>query len=219
MIYFNPPQFQGFVGAESFTMIGPPQNHRLACDRYARPFWRENVDLLDATDHFRNDGPFCDHRRRAFLDGALTDAHDEPRPQAGPPMVTIGSFMILVALMALCNIISSATPSIRCFREGIECNLVGRTSLDATPGIPKFVRLAWRFLSLQGFRSQRLRIPWSSFQGAVVSGIPMAYVLSIGGVGTNLRSGREQNGVHFGQSSLTMHPQQIADTLNSFRNE
>jgi hypothetical protein len=123
--------------------------------------------------------------------GIMTDSFGDPRPQAGPPMVIVGFCLLPLAALALCNIVGCAAPLIRCYREGIKCNLVGATSVDGVPLLPKEVRIAWAMLSLQGFRSQRVRLPWQQFAGAGVSGIPMAYVLNRNGLVINLKSGQE----------------------------
>lgn len=149
-----------------------------------------------------------------FWTGTMTDANGEVRPQAGPPMVIIGCCLLAVAVLAVFNIVGRIPPIVRCFREGIECNLVGATSLDGVPLVPGLVRVAWTILSLQGFRSQRLRVVWTEFGGAQVGGIPMAYVLSLNGAFTNLRTGQTTNEIVFKQAALKDHPERVADTLN-----
>lgn len=149
-----------------------------------------------------------------FWTRAMTDAHDKPRPEAGPPLVFIGSCLLAVAALATYTIIGRITPLIRCFREGIECNLVGVTSLDNVPLVPGLVRVAWSILSLQGFRALRVRLPWTQFAGAEVHGIPMAYVLTLSGAVINLKTGRVTGLVIFAQYTLEDHPHQIAEVLN-----
>ena len=149
-----------------------------------------------------------------FWTGTLTDANGEARPQAGPPLTIIGLCLLAVAVLAAFNIVGRIRPIIRCYREGIECNLVGATSLDGVPLVPALVRVAWTILSLQGFRSQRVRSSWIEFQGAQVSGIPMAYVLSLNGSFANLKTSRVTRGVAFKQVALIDHPEHVAGTLN-----
>ncbi len=132
-----------------------------------------------------------------FWTGTMKDALDKPRPEAGPPMVIVGSCLLAVATLALSAIIARMTPLIRCYREGIECNLVGVTSLDNVPLVPGLVHVAWSILSLQGFRSHRVRLPWSQFVGANVRGIPMAYALTLSGAVFNLKTGRKTGSVFF----------------------
>jgi hypothetical protein len=149
-----------------------------------------------------------------FWTGTLTDANGDVAPQAGPPLTIIGLCLLTVALLAAFNIVGRIRPIIRCYREGIECNLVGATSLDGVPLVPGLVRVAWTILSLQGFRSQRVRTSWTEFHGAQVSGIPMAYVLLLNGSFTNLESGPVTHRVTFKQVALADHPERVAGILN-----
>ncbi len=151
-----------------------------------------------------------------FWTGAMTDAHGKSRPGAGPPMVITGAFLLLVAVLAAVNIAGRARPVIRCFREGIECSIAGATSLDGVPLLPGSVRLAWSILSLQGFRSMRLRIAWPDFRNAEVTGLPMAYVLLLHGTATNTKSGATSNQIAFRQVALVDDPRSVADMLNRF---
>src|SRR3954471_18453591 len=75
-----------------------------------------------------------------FWTGAMTDANGEPRPQAGPPMLLVGCFLLAVATLAVFNLAGRVAPIIRCYRDGIECNLVGASSLDGVPLIPGLAR-------------------------------------------------------------------------------
>lgn len=149
-----------------------------------------------------------------FWTGTITDANGQVRPQAGPPMVIIGSCLLAVAVLAIFNIVGRVAPIIRCYREGIECNLVGATSLDGVPLVPGLVRVAWTILSLQGFRSQKVRVLWSEFRGARIDGMPMAYVLCISGAITNVKTGRVTQCIVFAQAALKDHPKQVAEALN-----
>lgn len=151
-----------------------------------------------------------------FVSGVMTDVRGEVRTEAGPPMLIVGCGMLVVTVMAACNIAALASPIIRCYREGIECNLVGATSLDGVSLLPGLVRVAWAILSLQGFRSQRVRIPWPEFGGASVGGIPMAYVLTLSGECENLKDGRVVRSIAFAQVTLVDHPEHVAAALNDF---
>jgi hypothetical protein len=151
-----------------------------------------------------------------YWTGAMTDAGGRVRPEAGPPMVITGSFLLVVAALAAFNIVGRITPIIRCFREGIECNLVGATSLDRVPLVPGSLRLAWSILTLQGFRSQRVRILWPEFRGAEVRGLPMVYILLLHGTATNLGTGSTAPEVKFKQVAFKADPREVADALNRF---
>ena len=74
-----------------------------------------------------------------FWTGAMTDANGETRPDGGPPMVITGICLLVAGILALFNIIGRFTPLIRCYREGIEFNLVGATSLDGVPMVRGFI--------------------------------------------------------------------------------
>jgi hypothetical protein len=150
----------------------------------------------------------------SFWSGKMLDANHQARPDAGPPLVVMSCVLLAIAALAAFNLIGRIKPMIRCYREGIECNLIGATSLDGIPFVPGGIRIAWTILSLQGFRAQRVRISWREFQGALVRGIPMAYVLSLNGEFTNLKTGEARHGVAFKQVALEDHPEQIAERLN-----
>lgn len=106
-----------------------------------------------------------------FWTGALRDADNQLRPQAGPPMVIIGSVMLLVSVMAFTNILAFRRPLLALYREGIEVNMVG-TSFMGYGRAVKLVLLLWAILSLRGFRTQIIRAPWESFQGVDIQGLP-----------------------------------------------
>src|SRR4051812_14673386 len=62
--------------------------------------------------------------------GVMTDAYGEPRPRAALPMAIVGFGMLAAAALAAFNIQARRAPLIRCYLDGIECVLVGVTSLD-----------------------------------------------------------------------------------------
>jgi hypothetical protein len=161
-------------------------------------------------------GLFCAVNAVLFLCGLQTDANGQGAPLLAIPFGIMALVFLPIAAMGGANIVASRTPIIRCFREGIECNLVGNTSLDHVFGVPGIVRVAWKIYSLQGFRSSRVRIPWSQFRAADVAGITMAYRLGLHGLATNLRSGHTSEQIVFRQSDLTIHPNQIAEVINGF---
>ena len=151
-----------------------------------------------------------------FWTGLMTDAYGEERPSAGPPAVIVGSCLLAVGAMAAAQLAALATPPVRCFRQGVECSVVGATSLDGVPMVPALVRVAWAVLTLQGFRSTRFRIPWEWFGGAEVLGIPMAYELVLHGAAYCPFDGRTARALTFGQAALADHPHLIANILNAW---
>jgi hypothetical protein len=149
-----------------------------------------------------------------FWTGAMTDALGKTRPDAGPPMLVTGSGMLAVAVLAVFKILGRVAPVIRCYREGVMCNLVGATSLDGIPLLPGLIRVAWAIISIQGFRSQRVCVAWPEFSEAKVGGIPMAHVLKLSGKFMNLKNEQITRSITFSQASLLDHPRLIASTLN-----
>lgn len=151
-----------------------------------------------------------------FWTGAMTDANGASRPTAGPPLVIIGSGLMLVAVMPLCRLIYLRKPVIRCFRDGLECRMFGATSLDRFPGIPKLVRLAWAIVSLQGFRGRCLRVTWPELVGVSWGGVRMARVLQIQGRIVDRRTGKSYEQLRLAQARFIDSPQVIAAWLNGF---
>lgn len=151
-----------------------------------------------------------------FWTGTMKDANGKPRPQAGPPMTIIGSGMVVVASMAAANIFARRRPLIRCFQEGIEFAVVGASSLDNVRSIPRLLRLAWKIFSLQGFRTLVLRIPWEDVEGVRLTGFKMAYMVTVDGVATEIKSGAHRENVSIGQSTLKTHPRDVVVTLQKF---
>lgn len=149
-----------------------------------------------------------------FWTEVLHDANDEPRPETIVPLGILGLVFLALAVLAAFNIAARRAPLVRCYREGLECRLIGATSLDEIPLVPMPIRIAWSLLTLEGFRVRRVRVLWSRFQGAQVDGVAMAYVLTIFGSLQNVRTGRISTRVSFGQIALRDHPEDVADALN-----
>lgn len=147
-----------------------------------------------------------------FCAGALPPASGEISP--GPPLLIFGIVFSVIAALAAFNIVARFTPIIRCYREGIECKLIGATSLDSVPLVPGLIRVAWTILSCQGFSSQRLRIAWEDFVCARVGGMRMAYVLTLVGLAINTRTMHARDSLAFHQVALSDDPQWVAQTLN-----
>ena len=148
--------------------------------------------------------------------GWTRDSSGEPMTEAGPLLTGVGVCVIVVGLLALAKIVGSLAPAIRCYADGIECNLVGATSLDGVRMLPHFIRLAWEVLSLQGFRTRRVRVRWDEFLGAEVRGLPMAYVLALHGSFVNLGTGATYPSVAFQQHLLKDSPHDVARAINLF---
>lgn len=104
-----------------------------------------------------------------FWSGSLGDADAQEGTENGPRLTIAGCCMLAWAALGATKIVRRRVPTIRCHREGIECNLVGVTSLDGVPLVPAPIRMAWALLSLQGFRAQRIRILWPQFFSALVA--------------------------------------------------
>jgi hypothetical protein len=114
--------------------------------------------------------------------GALLDAQNRPATDAGPPMVIIGTVLLLVAAMALIRVIAGLKPLIRVYREGIVVNLTGATALDGIPLLGRIGRLLivlWSILSLQGFKSVTLQLPWGSIDNITCQGPSFGRLLVI----------------------------------------
>jgi len=114
-----------------------------------------------------------------FLFDILKRADGKPGTEGGIAMTILGSFMMLIALLGWFNVYARRTPLLRICREGMLINVIGASSLDNVPLVPGILRVAWSILSLQGFKKQVGMIPWESFTGAKVTGLPMARTLVI----------------------------------------
>jgi hypothetical protein len=151
-----------------------------------------------------------------FWTGSMRDANGELRPETGPPATIMGTLILLYSSFIAFNIYARAKPLIRCYREGIECLIVGQTDLDGVPFMPGALRLFFAIVTLQGFRSVRYRILWEQFQSAQVGGIPMAQVLHLNGVVTNLTTGQVRPQISLPQVALAQDLHRIANALNLF---
>jgi hypothetical protein len=114
-----------------------------------------------------------------FLLGVMKDAYDEPRPEAGVPLTLIGLVLAPIAAVMGYGLRARRRPIIRLCREGIELRLVGRTSVESVPLIGGLVKWAWAAVSLQGFRTQCLRVGWEFVQDTQIVGLPMMRTLRV----------------------------------------
>lgn len=116
-----------------------------------------------------------------FYSGTLRKANGRPATDAGLPLIVIGILLLLVFFKALFDLAARRGPILRICREGIELKLIGRSSLDKVPLVPGMIRVAWSIISLQGFASNVVRMPWECVQEVHVSGLPMSKTLTITG--------------------------------------
>jgi hypothetical protein len=150
------------------------------------------------------------------LAGKMKDVQGQVRRDAGIPATLVGGGMLGAAALAGATILGHRRPVIRCFREGLECNLVGASALDDVPLLPGLLRVTFSIVSLQGFRSHQVRIPWVNFTGAFVQGLPMAYVLTVTGEAINVQSGQIVHKIDIQQVTLNASPQHVAEILNTY---
>jgi hypothetical protein len=134
-----------------------------------------------------------------ILSGAIESSNGSNDRSVGAYPLAIGLLLLLVGALGLVNALGRRRPVLRCFREGVECNLVGATTLDAVPLVPGYFRVAWAILSGQGFRSNIVRIPWPAFRSADVGGSSLMQVLHLQAAATNTRTGQTVQSLTFKQ--------------------
>lgn len=144
----------------------------------------------------------------------MRDAVGELRPDFGRIMFIFGLCFLPVAAEKMFGVAARMRPLIRCYREGIEFRIIGRSTLDGLPFVPFPLRIAWPVLSLSGFRSHRMRLLWSDFRDARVSGFAMAYVLTCYGLATDVKTGKVTSSVSYPQVAFRDSLQHISDMLN-----
>lgn len=149
-----------------------------------------------------------------FWFGGMRDALGELRPDSGRIPFIFGLCFLPVAAEKMFSVAARMRPLIRCYREGIELRIIGRSALDGIPFVPFPLRIAWPVLSLSGFRSQRMRLRWSDFREARVSGFAMAYVLTCYGLATDVKTGKVTSSVSYPQVAFRDSLQHISDMLN-----
>jgi hypothetical protein len=144
--------------------------------------------------------------------GIFHDVNDQPRPAAGPPMVIIGTLLLLGAIMALCTIITYRRPLLNLCSEGIEVSLSGQSV-----GIPLPRQLAvfYLLLTFQAFRAYVYRLRWEQFHGAVVEGLPMARLLLLHGRAENPATHKVLDRVTLPQHLLEENLDKMAAMLNA----
>jgi hypothetical protein len=168
----------------------------------------------------------------ACIYGILSLTHvigDEP---PGPGGLDLGEALLLGAVaayvvpksaLACYQVLGRREPFIRICREGLEVRLVGRSGLDDLPRFLEWITLYWSLLSLQGFRTKRLRLAWSDIEDIRLAGRPSVRVLVIRGP---FRSARQDmaaadppaaDRARFDQQDFAVPMDEIAAAINHFR--
>lgn len=157
-----------------------------------------------------------------FLFGVVKPANGKPGTDAGIALSIIAIPLLLIAALAVFNILARRRPIIRILPTGIEVNQIGCSSLDAVPLLPGLLRVAWLIVSRQGFRQQLLFAPWESFSHAMVVGPVMSRTLIIlGKFCPTTASGPVDSGKVHGQIAIhevafTSDVTQIAAAINEY---
>ena len=133
----------------------------------------------------------------------------------GPPMTICTAVVSLLGILGLMNILARGQPIIRCYREGIECRVIGEPSVGWLHLLPE-LQIVLSVVMLPLFRVRRVRVEWGAFRSASVGGIPMARILTLDGTGADVRSGQAFHGLQYPQVDFRQHPDEIAQTLNHF---
>lgn len=114
-----------------------------------------------------------------FLCGVSKPANGIPGSVAAVRLLLVAVLICFFAILFWFHVLVRHRPLLRICQEGLEVNIVGRGSLDHVPGIPTSIKLVWLVLSMQGFRKQISWVPWESFRGVKVSGMPTMRTLTI----------------------------------------
>ena len=147
-----------------------------------------------------------------FGTGMMKDVHGKVRTDGVVPMLIIGTLLLVVAVVAVLNIIALRGPVIRCFREGIEFNLVGFSSAREV-FMPRFFHLLWVLVTGEAFHQPIGQMLWKDFKGAKVIGIPAMYILEIEGNIKIFDTDKVISGYDFKEALLIDPPQAVADEL------
>ena len=100
---------------------------------------------------------------------------------AASRLLLISIPIAFITVLCWSNLLARRRALLRICQEGLEVNIVGRGSLDHVHGLPTSIKLAWLVISMQGFRRQIGWVPWESYRGVVVSGVPTRRTLTIHG--------------------------------------
>lgn len=130
-------------------------------------------------------------------------------------MVIGGLVFLVVGMMAAFEVAARARPLIRCYREGVEFNLIARSSLDRVSHVPALARLAWNILSLQGIRARRVRVAWTGLESVFALDIPMGQILRIRGIAAEASGEAASTEIGFQQFELHTSVLKIASILQT----
>jgi len=114
-----------------------------------------------------------------FLFGVMKPVDGRPGTTAGIALTSMSIPLTLIFLLAIFNLAARHRPLIRFYREGIEFNIIGSSSLDGVPLIPPLIRITWLIISFQGFKRQSVRTTWQELQYVHISGPLMMRGLTI----------------------------------------
>jgi hypothetical protein len=113
-----------------------------------------------------------------FYFGLLKDANNRNAPHAGIMLSIMGMLFLSIFCLALFNILARRQPLIRLYREGLELNILGSSTLDKVIFLPGIIRVAWLLISLQGFKRKIYRIPWHCYHVTRITGLPMCKIIT-----------------------------------------
>jgi len=124
-----------------------------------------------------------------FWTGLIKDANDRPRPEAGPPMVLIGTFMLLAACGAFYGIIVRQKPLVEIYRDGV--------------------------LVRSGHHA--LFVHWQDYQGAKITGFPGKWLLTLNGAFFHSRNNKRFGSVQYRQDRFIDPLQTVVGVIEHFR--
>jgi hypothetical protein len=116
--------------------------------------------------------------------GALRGYDFEMGKWLGAGLGLLGAVFLWAAAMSLVPILGGLAPIVRCYREGVEVNVVRVRGKGwwASGGVLLTLKLMWAVVSLRGFSRERVRLPWGGLLKIRVIGDPLDAVLLMEGV-------------------------------------
>jgi hypothetical protein len=115
-----------------------------------------------------------------FLSGILRPAHGRPGTQAGIALSIMSVPFLLLFAGAFNQRLAYGQLILRCYREGIEFDLIGDTG-RRIPLVPRLFSILWSHVSGRAFQRSTVRLNWSNLQDITIIGMPMARELFIRG--------------------------------------